>query len=120
MSLGVRVCYGDQRSDGCESCNAYGMPIIGISGHLLPGPQDEKDVRPDQEGEDPGRSSPWNACHAFFAVLFVVFRVVVRDVVFFAGALARRSASSSAARSGVSDSTSSPLRKEALLSPSVT
>ncbi len=66
------------------------------------------------------------AVQDFLAVLFVVvflaavFFAVVRDAVFFAGALARRSARSSAARSTVIDSTSSPLRREALLSPSVT
>src|SRR5690606_7322776 len=54
------------------------------------------------------------------AGFFAAVAVVLLAAVFFAGALARRSASSSAARSSVIDSTSSPLRSEALVSPSVT
>src|SRR5438270_8968332 len=52
---------------------------------------------------------------AFFAVVF--FAVRLRGV---AGPFARRSASSSAARSMVISSTLSPLRRLALVSPSVT
>ncbi len=44
----------------------------------------------------------------------------LRVVVFFAGAFARRSASSSDARSSVISSTESPLRRLAFVSPSVT
>jgi hypothetical protein len=52
----------------------------------------------------------------FFAVVFLAPRLAV----FFAGPLARRSASSSAARSSVIASTVSSLRRVALYSPSVT
>src|SRR5699024_5721414 len=55
---------------------------------------------------------------AVFAV--VVFVVFLAAVFFLAGALARRSASNSAARRSLTDSTSSPLRSEALVCPSVT
>src|SRR5690625_1162422 len=57
----------------------------------------------------------------FAVVVFAVFVVVFLAAVFFlAGALARRSASNSAARRSLKDSTSSPLRSEALVCPSVT
>ena len=57
----------------------------------------------------------------FFAVDFLAVRfAVVRRVVFLAGPRARFSASSSTARSRVTDSTASPLRNVAFVSPSVT
>ena len=57
----------------------------------------------------------------FFAAVFFAgaFLAALRGA-FFAGPRARRSASSSAARSSVSSSTASPLRSDALVSPSVT
>src|SRR6185312_7038017 len=59
----------------------------------------------------------------FLAAVLVFFAAVVFGAVLRArgaGAAARRSASSSAPRSGVIVATSSPLRSEALVSPSVT
>src|SRR6476660_368948 len=58
----------------------------------------------------------------FAAVAFLagVFFAAAFFAVFFTGPRARRSASSSEARSSVIDSTSSPLRRLALVSPSVT
>src|SRR3954463_13201496 len=57
---------------------------------------------------------------AFFFVAFFFAAVLVARFFFLAGPLARRSASSSAARSTVRVSTESPVRSEALVSPSVT
>ena len=78
-------------------------------------------------GGDRQRSSAWPVAFlaaVFFAGVFlaVVFFAVVFLAAFFlvAGPRARRSASSSAARSMVIVSTSSPLRRLALVSPSVT
>src|SRR5665213_1596513 len=57
---------------------------------------------------------------AFLAVVFFLAGAFFLVAFFLAGPAARRSASSSAARSTVNDSTSSPRRREALVVPSVT
>src|SRR5690606_31189629 len=102
---------GDGPGRGC--CMAPMLPHAGVPGaaSLVPGPASHR-----------GAGVPGGG-YFFAAVLFfvVVLRVVVRRVVvFFVGPLARFSASSSKARSGVIVSTASSLRRVALVVPSVT